>query len=131
MIIYDEIDQGNISIESMQNEEEKQLWSIMEQSLLKLRQLQRSHQNATSSSDLQIRLLIRDTFRTACWRLACREAEEHGENPLLEMTRLVEQGLFRAGLFGRIKISIEPPADPDSPPNLRLVHAKRTNTNLE
>jgi hypothetical protein len=67
--------------------------------------------------------LLKETFRSACWQIACLWAEEEGEDGvqrLYTMARISEQCLARVGLLGRTKIVIEPGPDLQTPPRMRI-----------
>lgn len=103
---------------------EQQLWYVMDQSLMKVRQLQ--HRN----SEQLHRLLIKETFRKASWELACQRALEDGDDymqRIFTMAKLIEQCLSRTGLLGRLKITLEPGDDVNSPPLLRMFPSKQRN----
>lgn len=131
MIIHD-LTTTSSDVEMMQaadvinNFQEQQLWYIMEQSLRKLRHLhQRTNLKSPfyTCSELQQRVLLKETFRDACWQMACMRAEEDGDDAvqrIFTMARLTEQCLSRVGLLGRIRICIEPGPDLESPPLMRL-----------
>ena len=132
MIIHDLTSQSTADVEMLQavdvinNFQEQQLWYIMEQSLRKLRHI---HQRTNSCSpfykcsELQQRVMLKETFRDACWQMACMRAEEDGDDQvqrIFTMARLTEQCLSRVGLLGRMRICIEPGPDLQSAPKMRL-----------
>lgn len=129
----------------------EQNWLIMEQSLVKLRLLQR---HASGDAERQ-RLLVRETLRRASWAVVvsvCSDralgyrcgrlsglsmtsvAPDSFETPYsraMLMAHILDQCLSRLGLLGRIKLIIEPPPDgPDSgslePPFIKLPLNRRT-----
>lgn len=112
------------AVDVINNLQEQQLWYIMEQSLKKLRHLhQRTKSSSCISSELQQKVLLKETFRDSCWQMACMRAEEDGDDAVqrvFTMARLTEQCLWRTGLMGRMRITIEPDLDLTRPPKMRL-----------
>ena len=107
---------------------ENTLWTVMEQSLRKFRQMQlrRSFQ-----VNLKERLLIKETFRMAVWELACLRAIEDGDDAhiqkIVNMAKLSEQCLSRVGMLGRLRISIDPGPLLDGIPSVKIMQIKHQN----
>lgn len=120
---FEEEFEENDRLKLTSTDRETSLWMIMEQSLHKLRHLQRP---ASGDQELQ-RLLVRDTFRKACWELTLQRVEQGNDygNEFLMMARLMEECLMRTGLLGRIKIILEPNNIPEEPPIIKLPIGKR------